>query len=155
MNRNFSLIAAFLFALTLGMTGTSSFTASQAAPVQSAQPGAAAPTSAAEAQQELARFSTANLGRIKDEKVRAAVQRALTALQAIANNRDQRKEAALIQAYETSLANVKKEADQSAAYQTNTFKCNQDRLECKKQCQGSGKKLCGCGAAFLGCLVFG
>ncbi len=36
---------------------------------------------------------------------------------------------------------------------TCAFKCNDDRLECKKKCKAKGKKLCGCGFTFGACLV--
>ena len=147
MKRNFSIFTGLMMALTLGLAlfVTPSFTTPTAAQV-------APPASAEEAKRELARLASTNLSRIKDAKVRNAAQRVVAALQAVANNRDARKEAALIQTFETSLANVNTEASQSAEYQTKAFKCNDDRQKCKAACP---KTFCGCGVSFLTCLVVG
>ena len=147
MKRNFSIFTSLMTAFTLGLAlfTTPSFTVSAAAQ-------AAPPSSAEEARQELARLSSTDLSRIKDAKVRAAAQRVVRALQAVASNRDGRKEAGLVQAFEKSLANVHTEASQSTEYQSKAFKCNDDRQKCKAACP---KTFCGCGVSFLTCLVVG
>jgi hypothetical protein len=42
-----------------------------------------------------------------------------------------------------------------AKHGTKTFNCRKDMKECQEECKQSGKKLCGCAATFLVCLIFG
>jgi hypothetical protein len=138
-NVSSKVIAAFA---VLVVAGFAFLAVHNSANAQAGGPPAELP-SATEARQELSKIPTDRIGRIKDARQREAVQRVVTSLQAVANNKTQSREAALVAEVDRSF-----NAFAAAVKPTAANGCfsgvNDDRLKCQASCKQSGKKFCGC-----------
>ncbi|MEP7342730.1 MAG: hypothetical protein ABI977_33685 [Acidobacteriota bacterium] len=141
-NASSKVIAAFA---VLVVTGFAFLAVHNSANAQVGAPQADLP-SAIEARQELSKIPTDRIARIKDANQRAAFQRVVTSLQAVANNKSQAREAGLINQVDQAL---------SAALNPTqgTHGCfssvGSDFKSCQGDCKGKGKKFCGCLAAAI------
>lgn len=101
------------------------------------------------ARRELNRIPVAKIQKIPDAKLRKAILETRAVMAQIANNRSKSQEATLLRIFDAKLK-VLQDSAQSSEYKTGAFKCLGDYHECvKNKC----KIGCGCGFAFVGCLV--
>lgn len=139
--KTFGLALAATLALLIGV---GSFNSNS---VASAQVGATAELpSATEAKQELAQIPVASIPRIKNASVREAAQQAVAALQAVANNKEKSREAALVNAANQGLNKLKAATTSQAA--GSVIDCLGNAAgnagSCQEACSKRGKVFCGC-----------
>lgn len=111
--------------------------------------------SAVEARAELSRIPRERIGRIKDAAIRAKVNRAVTALEAVANNKSAEREAGLVQTAQQGID------DFINTPTPPSYGCFGEVVggfkACQKNCKASGKKFCGCFAIAVvetvGCIL--
>jgi len=141
-NASSKVIAVFA---ALIVAGVAILAAHNSANAQAGGPQADLP-SAIEAREELAKIPTDRIARIKDAELRAAFQRVVTSLQAVANNKSQPREAALINQVDQALS--------AALHPTKgSHECfstvGSDYKKCQSGCGAKGKRFCGCLAAAI------
>lgn len=120
---------------------------------------AVTPSASTEAKAELAvpRVPTVEeiSAKIADPTLRRAAHQARGALVRLAES-DASDAATLDRLYrelEQAFLTLHETAQQTTGYETGTFKCKGDMSECQDDCKSQGKKLCGCFATFLACLI--
>ncbi len=102
-----------------------------------------------QARAELARIPTDRIARVKDTRQREALQRVVTALQAVANNKSQDRVVPLLNEVDRSMDNLMAAPNPTKGSHECFSSVGSDFKSCQTSCKGKGKKFCGCLAAAI------
>lgn len=125
-----ALLILFVALVGAQTSGASGLGAPQTAPAQKAEL-----ETAATAKRALTELGARDFARVKDARMRAAGLRAVAALKAVANNKSQAREAALVAQFDRSIRNLKA-LPQPAGLSLQM--CDQYYDTCKEACKESG-----------------
>jgi len=115
-------------------SNANSFAAPQAAPTQTAPP-----KSAANAKRILASIGPRDFNKVKDARLRDAMQRTHTSLQAVADNTSTAREATLVATFKQNLNNLKAVGKKAIPF---AEKCNYEYDNCMESCKAGLCDIC-------------